>query len=178
MCFNCAFSLEDKPNQCMECDICIRNPKNVSVKFVPVKYKETLIEKPIDMYVSKELMAIIREEMKKMYQEGLRQSQKPAPNFPDYYDPNWGWWWTHQGTNFVYSSKTTSSRDTLSITCTISIPTRVPMPEINSKQLRIADQLGKVEITEEQQKKVIKTVCIDISEVLGALDGVEVGEAN
>ena len=73
MCNNCAFSLESRPNVCMECQICIRNPANVSMKFKPTQYKDTAIEKLIDMYISKEFMEIIRLEFKKTFEEALRR---------------------------------------------------------------------------------------------------------
>jgi len=171
MCLNCAFSLEDRPNQCMECDICIRNPKNASIKFQPVKYKEMLIEKPIDMYISKELMAILREEIRKMYEEGLRRGQKPQEDYKPEWTPYPGrsWWWN---TSKFIDNTTLSSSDTLTITYTVSIPTLVPVDDSDLPQWTSSQDKKE----EPLEKKVIKTVCIDISELLGALDGVEVGE--
>jgi len=82
MCVKCAFALEGTPNECLECDICSRNPTNVSKKFKKMEYKDTLIEKPIDMYISEEHLKIILEEVRKMYQRGARRERVP-PNNPD-----------------------------------------------------------------------------------------------
>ena len=86
LCNNCAFSLENRPNVCVECEVCIRNPTNASIKFKPTKYKDTIVEKPIDMYISKELMEIIRQEIRKMYEEGIRAGKQPQQ---DLYPFDW-----------------------------------------------------------------------------------------
>ena len=182
MCLNCAFSLEDKPNQCTECDICIRNPRNVSIKFLAIKYKDTLIEKPIDMYISRELLDIIRREIKKMYEEGLRRGQIPTKDFyPIAWTPYPGRWWDSQSLFKVkYPGRIFSSSSTLTITYTVSVGTCLPLTpqEIKPEQLGFSSQLGEInELKQPQQKKVVKSVCIDIQEVLEALDEVEVGDA-
>jgi hypothetical protein len=83
MCVKCAYALEGTPNECLECDICSRNPTNVSKKFKKMEYKDTLIEKPIDMYISEEHLKIILEEVRKMYQWGARTAKRVPPNNPD-----------------------------------------------------------------------------------------------
>ena len=166
MCINCAFSLEDGVNQCMECDICIRNPKNVSVRFQPITYKEHKIEKPIDMYISRELMAILRYELKKIYEEGLKRGEPYIPaNTPDVIPLTW--WWSQTKQSFV-TQRTYNSVNTLSITYILSIPTEVEDPNKEVSLPILGDS---------SNKKVIKTVCIDIEEILEAMEGMEV-EAN
>ena len=152
----------------MECDICIRNSKNVSIKFQPVNYKGRIIQKPIDMYISRELMDILREEIRKMYEEGLRRGQKP----PGDIDPgNWSpympkWWWSQGSQQFIGTSY--NSGDTISLVYTVSIPTEIPIK---------IDATG-VSFKAKKEKNVIKTACVDISELLGDLEGIEVGETD
>lgn len=168
MCLNCAFSLNERPNECMECEICIRNPKNVSIKFNPTKYKDTEVQKPIDMYISKELMAIIREEIKKMYEEGLKKGKLLTPHFPtDSYTGQFTHWFNSEKQQLL------STGDSLIISYTLSIPTCFPIEVASTPQVKSLQPEDKSD-----KKKVIKTVCIDISEILQGMDGMEVGEPN
>lgn len=90
MCINCSFSIAGKPSEKPECKICFRNPKNCSIPFKPVAYKGHIIEKPIDMYISKELMEIIKDELRKMYEAGVKAGQigtMATTSFPYTYWP-------------------------------------------------------------------------------------------
>lgn len=168
MCNNCAFSLNERPNECMECEICIRNPKNASIKFNPTKYKDGEVRKPIDMYISKEFMAIIREEIRKTYEEGLKKGRLEIPHFPVDFDSRPFRKWFSSDLQQLFSSG-----DTLTISYSLSIPTCFPIE---------VDSISRAETVQPEdtsgRKKVIKTVCIDISEILQAMDGMEIGEAN
>lgn len=181
MCENCGYSLNEGPNECLECDICIRNPKNLSKRFEPVQYKGLLIEKPIDMFISKEHLAMIILEIRKMYEQGLKDSTTPSwhPVFPkvpsskpdDWYYPS------YQSSNELISSTTFSqqkwnwSSDSLNITYTIKIPVICPADE----PVKIIE-IGKVIETPTKEKNIIKTVLINVEEILKGMEGVEVSE--
>jgi len=187
LCDSCAFSQETLPNQCMECSICIRNPRNASIKFQPTKFKDTFIEKPIDMYISKELMTIMMQEIKKIYEEAQKKEQRPIPDFslPPHnpYAPRKWWWDWDRGvyTQGLFKCKNLilqmSSEDTLNVTWTVSIPTWIPLTSevVEPKQLEISNQLGELRGFQLEEKKVIKNVCINFNEILEAMDRVEVG---
>jgi len=85
MCINCAFSIEDKPYTCaLECMICSHNPALYSKVFKPIEYKGHVIQKPIDMFISREFYAIIQEEIKKAMNAYI-------PVKPDYPIPDNPW---------------------------------------------------------------------------------------
>jgi hypothetical protein len=105
MCKNCAFADVDRPSEKEQCKICIRNPKNLSHRFKPTTFNGEQIDKPIDMYVSKEFWSLLMKIIEKM--------QKSKPIYPPhpwitYYPSPW--------------PNTTSST-----TYYISIPTSVPL---------------------------------------------------
>jgi len=59
MCRNCAFSKDDKPSDSKECAVCIRNPKLLSGKAKNLSYGGRKLERPIDMYISREFFDIL-----------------------------------------------------------------------------------------------------------------------
>jgi len=183
MCLNCAYSVDDKVSHSLECDVCLRNPDNVTKKFVAVKYRDVTLERPIDMFLSKEHKRIIDRELAMAYQSGENNARKTTPHPGGYFDyyptyPDW-----HRRTfqtlkcgPFVQVSSTTlSTNSTLTLTWSVQVPTCV-QEQVDVSELNISDSLGHV-VEEKDYMKVDKTKvrCIDPEEVLKELDGVEVG---
>jgi len=89
MCRNCAFAIGDSPSNSEECSICLRNPKIISQKFEPKIYNEEQIDRPIDMYVSKEFWRILQSVILKRITKALSQRDKEViPWFP-WYPTTW-----------------------------------------------------------------------------------------
>lgn len=186
MCNNCAFSLEDHPNECLECDICIRHPKNVSKRFEPAKYKDLVITNPIDMYISKEHMAIIRAEIQKIYMEGLRAGRgRPA------LEERWDWFpHNHPWVFWSLDSKTGTSAfstfwdyitwtsgDTLSVTYNIQIPTIMQgtFENTDPEKLEIDKEIGVIVEDPPKNGEPVKTLKVDLEKILEEMGEVEVG---
>lgn len=75
-----------------------------------------------------------------------------------------------------YQITTTSGGDTFSLTYIVSIPVEVP-PKVTPKQLKLAKDIGEIrELEVKSKKNIIKSVHINIEQLLEGMDGVEVSE--
>jgi len=150
----------------MECDICVQNPRNISKKFMPTKYKGITVNRPIDMYISREHKKLVDKEIEQTFEEGVRAGSL-------------GLTWTGSNYQGMVSKmkidnlafQMDSENDTLSVTFTI----RIEGNPVESKDLGIADSLGETKIEEKKPQKG-RMIVIDIVDILKDMEGVEVGD--
>jgi len=72
MCFNCGYAKDNRPNDCPECKVCFRNPRNASRRLKDLEYRGARLKAPIDMYISKEHLEFVRQAIEEAYQNGMR----------------------------------------------------------------------------------------------------------
>ena len=181
MCRNCAYSVDGKPGDSEECQICSRNPALLSRKFTPRMFRGRRIEKPIDFYISKEHYELLKEVLK---EEIKKAARKVSSDFPIVFnDDPWSYWrckisspskTTYSGSNSYQQSITGFSYPSSSIPpSTITVYTSFPQdtlekygfPAVSFKVTLKNLDLKKV------NRKRIKTCTL--KELMEDLDGLE-----
>ena len=183
MCRNCAYSVDGKPGDSEECQVCSRNPSLLSKKFIPRMFRGRRIERPIDFYISKEHYKLLKEILEEEIRKVLSKKPKSPPILTDNPWDYWTWKFSTT-THTIRDSDTNSYQRALCGWCvsssslspnTITVYTSFPpasgKPNFPARVVSFKITLDSFDLGEVEKKKI---KVFSLKELMEELDGLEV----